>query len=128
EQEAIGSRIIEVPEELERFENRDTHAQFVAYVPAGSVKKGETLASTGGGRTVVCAGCHGKGLSGTSEVPGIAGRSPTYLFRQLYEFKHGGRNGVQSQQMKPTVENLALEDLIALAAYAASLAPAVHEE
>jgi cytochrome c553 len=128
ELEAIGQRIIEVPEALEQFENRDTHARFVAYVPPGSVKKGEALAATGGGKTVACAGCHGRALSGAGDVPGIAGRSPTYLFRQLYEFKHGGRTGVQSQQMKPTVENLALEDMIALAAYAASLAPAAREE
>ena len=128
ELEATGQRIVEVPEVLEQFENRDTHARFIAYVPSGSLKKGEGLAATGGGKTVACAGCHGRTLSGTAQVPGIAGRSPTYLFRQLYEFKHGGRTGVQSQQMKPTVENLALEDMIALAAYAASLAPAVREE
>jgi len=83
---------------------------------------------TGGGKTVACAGCHGRSLSGTAEVPGIAGRSPTYLFRQLYEFKHGGRVGVQSALMKPTVEHLALEDMIALAAYAASLPPAPRED
>ena len=128
ELEATGQRIIEVPEVLEQFENRDTHARFIAYVPPGSVKKGEALAATGGGKTVACAGCHGRSLSGTAEVPGIAGRSPTYLFRQLYEFRHGGRAGVQSQLMRPTVENLAPEDMIALAAYAASLAPAAREE
>jgi cytochrome c553 len=128
ELEATGQRIIEVPEALEQFENRDTHARFVAYVPPGSVKKGEALASSGGGKTVACAGCHGRTLSGTGEVPGIAGRSPTYLFRQLYEFRHGGRAGVQSVLMKPTVEKLAPEDMIALAAYAASLPPALREE
>ena len=58
----------------------------------------------------------------------IAMRSPTYLFRQLYEFKHGGRSGTQSALMKPTVENLALEDMIALAAYAGSLPPAPRED
>ena len=128
ELEAIGQRIIEVPEVLEQFEKRDTHARFIAYVPPGSVKKGETLAATGGGKTVACAGCHGRALSGTGDVPGIAGRSPTYLFRQLYEFKHGGRAGVQSALMKPTVENLALEDMIALAAYAGSLPAAPRED
>jgi cytochrome c553 len=128
ELEATGQRIIEVPEVLEQFENRDTHARFVAYVPPGSVKKGEALAASGGGKTVACAGCHGRALSGAGEVPGIAGRSPTYLFRQLYEFKHGGRAGVQSALMKPTVEHLALEDMIALAAYAASLTPAARED
>jgi len=128
ELEAIGQRIIEVPEALEQFENRDTHARFLAYVPPGSVKKGEALAATGGGKTVACAGCHGRTLSGAGDIPGIAGRSPTYLFRQLYEFRHGVRAGAQSALMQPTVENLALDDIIALAAYAASLPPAPRED
>ena len=123
EHESIGQRIVEVPEVFERFEARDTHARFIAYVPLGSVKQGELLATTGGGKTVACAGCHGSGLTGTAEIPRIAGRSPTYLFRQLYEFKQGARAGAQSALMKPTVENLAVEDMIALAAYAASLSP-----
>jgi len=123
EEEAIGNRIVEVPEDFERFENRDTHARFIAYVPPGSVKRGEAMAATGGGKTVVCSTCHGAGLRGTDEIPGIAGRSPTYLFRQLFEVKNGTRAGANAAQMRPTVENLALEDMIALAAYAASLAP-----
>jgi len=123
EHEALGSRIIEVPEVFERFESRDTHARFIAYVPPGSVKKGEALATSGLGKTVACGSCHGPGLVGTADIPGIAGRSPTYLVRQLYEFKHGMRAGPQSAPMKPTVENLAVEEMIALAAYAASLPP-----
>jgi hypothetical protein len=43
EKEPIGKRIIEVPEVLEQFANRDTHAQFIAYVPPGAVAKGEAL-------------------------------------------------------------------------------------
>jgi cytochrome c553 len=127
EQEALGSRIIEVPEAYERFESRDTHARFIAYVPPGSVKKGEALAASGGGKTVACASCHGPGLAGTADIPALAARSPTYLVRQLYEFKHGVRAGAQSVLMKPTVENLAVEDMIALAAYAASLPPRAQD-
>src|SRR6267378_3963916 len=123
EQEALGQRIVEMPEIFEQFENRDTHARFVAYVPKGSIQKGQELAATGGGKTVQCASCHGLDLKGVAAVPGIAGRSPTYLFRQLYDFKHGARAGAAGAQMKPTVENLAVEDMLALAAYAASLAP-----
>jgi len=123
EQEAIGERIIEVPEVLEQFENRDTHARFIAYVPPGSVEKGRALAAGGGGKTVQCASCHGPELKGVGLIPGIAGRSPTYLFRQLYDLKHGARAGVAAAQMKPTVENLAIEDMIALSAYLGSLAP-----
>ena len=127
EQEALGARIVEVPEIFERFESRDTHARFVAYVPPGSIKTGEALAATAGGKTVACAGCHGAGLTGMGDIPRLAGRSPTYLVRQLYEFKHGFRAGAQSALMKPTVENLALEDMIAVSAYAASLPPA-HQD
>ena len=123
EQEALGQRIIEMPEVFEHFESRDTHARFVAYVPPGSIEKGRALATTGGGKTVQCASCHGPELKGVGAIPGLAGRSPTYLVRQLYDFKHGARKGAESPQMKPTVENLAIEDMIALAAYVASLAP-----
>lgn len=48
--EAIGNRIIEMPENLERTELRDADSSFIAYVPAGSVKKGEELASGGRGQ------------------------------------------------------------------------------
>src|SRR5467141_861303 len=123
EQEALGQRIVEMPEIFEQFENRDTHARFIAYVPKGRIQKGQELATTGGGKTVQCASCHGQDLKVVAAVPGIAGRSPTYLFRQLYDFRHGARAGAAGAQMKPTVENLAVDDMLALAAYAASLVP-----
>jgi len=124
EKESIGRRIIEVPEDLEQFERRDARARFIAYVPVGSIRKGRTLATTGGGgRTVACGDCHGADLKGIAPIPGIAGRSPSYIVRQLYDFKHGARAGDGVDFMKPTVAKLTLDDMIALAAYAASLAP-----
>jgi cytochrome c553 len=121
--EPIGQRIIEVPEDVQQFVSRDTRARFIAYVPPGSIKKGQALATTGGGKTVQCGTCHGPDLKGVGPVPGIAGRSPSYMVRQLYDYKHGARAGVDSAQMKPSVEKLTIEDMIALAAYAASLRP-----
>jgi hypothetical protein len=51
ESEPIGNRIIEIPEDLVQFENRDAHSRFIAYVPIGSIKKGGDLAVKGvGGR------------------------------------------------------------------------------
>jgi cytochrome c553 len=123
ETEPIGQRILESPEDLERFVSRDSRVQFIAYVPPGSVEKGKTLATTGAGRTVQCSICHGPELKGLGPIPPIAGRSPSYLIRQLYDFKHGARAGLYSPLMKPTVEHLTLDDMIALVAYAASLAP-----
>jgi cytochrome c553 len=125
EREAIGERILEVPEDLEQFESRDSRARFLAYVPVGSLKRGRALVSTGaaGGelRTAPCGPCHGPDLRGLGVVPGIAGRSPSYLVRQLWDFQHGARAGAGSAPMRPTVERLTLEEMIALAAYLASL-------
>jgi cytochrome c553 len=124
EKEPIGQRIIEVPEDLEQFVSRDTRSRFVAYVPLGSIQKGQVLSTTGaGGRTVQCGTCHGADLKGVGPVPGIAGRSPSYIVRQLYDYKHGFRAGPGNELMKPSVEKLTVEDMIALAAYAASLTP-----
>jgi cytochrome c553 len=124
EKEPIGQRVIEIPEDLQQFVSRDSRSKFIAYVPTGSVQKGQALAATGGGgKTVQCGVCHGADLKGVGPIPGIAGRSPSYFVRQLYDFKHGARAGVASAQMKPSVENLTIEDMIALAAYAASLTP-----
>lgn len=124
EREPIGQRIVEVPANLEHFVSRDSRAQFIAYVPISSVGRGRALvADGGGGKTVPCAGCHGLDLKGLGDIPRIAGRSPTYLVRQLYDFKHRARVGVGSLQMQPVVERLEIEDMISIAAYAASLPP-----
>jgi len=121
--EPLGQRIVEIPENLEQFASRDSRSRFIAHVPPGSVEKGRALAATGGGKTIPCATCHGPDLRGLGPIPGIAGRSPSYLVRQLYDLKHGTRAGPSSALMKATVEKLTVEDMLVLAAYAASLAP-----
>lgn len=122
--EPLGQRIIEVPENLEQFERRDGRSRWVAYVPPGSVQRGQKLVSSGGdGKTVSCGVCHGPDLKGLGPIPGIAGRSPSYLVRQLYDFRAGVRGGPGSALMKPVVEKLSMDDMISLAAYAASLSP-----
>ncbi|WP_316398197.1 c-type cytochrome [Bradyrhizobium sp. 33ap4] len=122
EKEPIGQRIIEIPENVEHFVSRDSLARFIAYVPVGSVQKGRALATNSDLR-VQCAACHGADLKGTVAAPGIAARSPTYMFRQLYDLRSGARKGAKSELMKPVVENLSIGDMIALAAYSASLMP-----
>jgi cytochrome c553 len=124
ESEPIGRRIIEVPEDLAQFENRDARARFIAYVPVGSIQRGKDLVAKGvGGGGTQCAGCHGPGLGGVGDIPPIAGRSPSYAVRQFHDFKSGARAGAGSELMKPVVEKMTLDDMIALAAYAASLPP-----
>jgi cytochrome c553 len=122
--EPIGSRIIEISENLERTELRDSKSGFVAYVPTGSIKKGQALATNGGnGKTIQCAICHGAGLKGLGNVPRLAGRSPSYIVRQMWDIKNGNRNGPWTQLMKDAVARLTVDDMVALAAYTASLEP-----
>jgi len=123
--EPIGTRVVEIPEDLERTRLRDDQSGFVAYVPRGSIERGAALATTGGadGRTVRCDTCHGEGLLGLGPVPALAGRSPSYLARQLYDFKAGNRAGAWSPLMAEVVRRLAVEDVVDLVAYAASLDP-----
>jgi cytochrome c553 len=121
--ESIGQRIIEMPENLERTELRDSTSGFIAYVPVGSIRKGEALITNGAGKTSPCAICHGTELKGLGPVPALAGRSPSYIARQLYDIKHGVRNGQWAELMKSVVAGLSEEDMVAIAAYTASLAP-----
>jgi len=120
--EPLGRRIVETPEDGERFELRDPHSGFIAYVPNGSLTRGAALAS-GGNKTLPCNVCHGSDLNGLGPVPGIAGRSPSYLVRQLWDFKQGTRKGEWAPLMQQVVAKLALDDMIDLIAYVSSLAP-----
>ncbi len=124
ETEALGQRIVDVPVDIDQFEHRDPRSKFIAYVQPGSIAKGEVLVKTGGsGTTVACASCHGSDLKGLGAVPAIAGRSPSYVVRQLYDIQQGTRAGALSVLMKPTVEKLTGEDMNAIAAYLATQQP-----
>jgi cytochrome c553 len=122
ETEPVGNRIIEVPDNTEATETlRDDHSAFTAYAPIGSIKKGETLVSTGGGgKTVQCGICHGTNLEGVGPVPPLAGRSPSYIARQIYDMQHGARKGSWSALMQRAIEKLTSEDIVAISAYIAS--------
>ena len=122
--EPLGQRIIEVPAQPEATEVlRDPRSGFIAYAPVGSIKKGEVLVTTGAGKTVQCGMCHGADLKGLGPVPGIAGRSPSYLVRQMYDMQQGTRKGEWTDLMKPVVSRLSDEDMLNIAAYAASRKP-----
>jgi cytochrome c553 len=122
--EAIGTRIITLPEDQALARLRDPRSGFVAYVPPGSIARGRALAETGGdGKTVACGICHGDGLKGLGNVPRLAGVHPIYLARQLYHFREGTRKGPDAALMRRPVTQLTDEDIVNLSAYAASLSP-----
>jgi len=122
--EPINNRIIEVPQDRELATARHPNSGFTVYAPTGSLARGEELVTTGAdGRTMQCAVCHGEGLSGLGDVPRLAGISPTYVVRQLNDFKNGDRAGTLASLMNLAVVNLTEEDMVAIAAYLASLDP-----
>jgi cytochrome c553 len=116
--EPIGHRILEIPADPLGTEIRDPHAGFIAYVPPGSIAKGEALVKNG-----QCGLCHGETLKGLGEVPRLAGLQPLYIARQLFDLQYGSSNGKAAALMKKTVAHLSEDDIIAISAYLGSLSP-----
>jgi cytochrome c553 len=123
-----------VPEEEERSETlRDPRAGFIAYVPEGSLARGKGLVRLGGarivnneiiqGKTTACTACHAPDLMGIGDVPPIAGRSPSYIARQLFDVQQGTRKGPGVDLMKTVVSKLTPDDITSIAAYVASKFP-----
>jgi cytochrome c553 len=132
--EPIAGRIIEMPEDVEQAETlRNPRSGFIAYVPPGSIEKGRDLVTTGGmrivgndivqGKTTPCVTCHGLDLMGVADVPPIAGRSPSYIVRQIWDIQQGTRNGAAVQLMKIAIAKLEPDDLVSIAAYVSSRVP-----
>jgi cytochrome c553 len=122
--EPIGRRILEIPEDPFRTEIRDPHSGFIAYVPPGSLARGEALVKgEAADKTAACARCHGEALRGKGEVPRLAGLQPLYVARQLFDMRYGSSAGKAAEPMKPVVANLSEDDIIAISAYLGSLPP-----
>ena len=122
--EPIGRRILEIPADPFLTEIRDPHSGFIAYVPPGSIARGEALVKAGdSGKTVQCTLCHGAALQGLGEVPRLAGLQPLYVARQLFDMQYGSSAGKAADLMKPVVANLSEDDIIAIASYLGSLPP-----
>ena len=105
--EPIGSRIIVLPQDAERAELRDPKSGFIDFVAEGQHRQGR---GAGGRRRRQDASpapsATARTLKGLGEVPGIAGRPATYIFRQLNDMKTGNRSGPWVELMKPVVAKL----------------------
>jgi cytochrome c553 len=122
--ESLGDRIVEFASDPERHEVRDAATRYIAYVPPGSIARGRAIATkTTKSNPKPCVSCHGETLRGVKLVPPVAGRSPTYLMRQLLAFKTGARSSKEGAPMREVVEKLSVDDMIAVAAYVASRKP-----
>ena len=127
--EPLGERLIEIAPDGERHEHRDDRMRYVAYVPPGSISRGRRIAHSGEqGVATACVTCHGARLQGVGPIPPIAGRSPSYLLRQLLAFQSGARASAAGQPMQPVVADLKIGKMIDVVAYAASLQPASNSK
>jgi cytochrome c553 len=120
-EEALGERLLEMAPDITRHERRDPDLRYIAFVPPGSVSRGQRVAQNGKrGVAEACVSCHGKRLQGAGFAPALAGRLPSYLLRQLLAFKSGDRAGPAAPPMQAVAAHLGLADMIAVAAYAAA--------
>jgi cytochrome c553 len=120
-EEALGQRLIEWAPDFARHERHDADARYTAFVPPGSLARGREIFMSGlPGVTQPCSGCHGERLQGMGLIPPLAGRSPTYLLRQLVAFQTKDRSGLMATPMQVVVAKLELADMISLAAFAAA--------
>jgi cytochrome c553 len=126
--EPIGERIIETPVSAHDTEFlRNSRSGFIAYVPPGSLEKGKALVvngtTAGGAKVTACTVCHGNDLRGLGPVPPLAGRSPSYIARQLYDMRSGNRSGAWTPLMAAVLAQLGPDDLLTASAYLSSLSP-----
>lgn len=119
--EPLGQRLIELADDEARFEARDPNGTYTAFVPPGAIGRGRKLAR-GLGETagVACSTCHGVGEAGGGIAPPLAGRSPSYLARQLHAFRAGVRANAEAAPMLEIARRLDDGAIIDLAAFLAA--------
>jgi cytochrome c553 len=110
-----AGEIVEIPDDNLRAEARDTRMPWTAYVPPGTLNSGKQVATK-----YQCATCHGANLEGIGPVPALAGRSPSYTMRQLFDMKTGARRGPWAELMKPIVTRMSVQEMAAVSAFAAA--------
>lgn len=111
--EATAQRIVETPVDFERFERRDPRSEYIAWGPPGSIARGRAVVTRIG-----CPACHAARMNHWG-----AGRSPSYIVRQLLAFRSGARHDPQSGPMHAVATRLTTGDMLDVAAYWASLTP-----
>ena len=127
--EQVGNRLIEVANTPAAVRQMDRNRLLLptCRLPAalGGGKALVLVTTGGGGKT------HGlqrlpwrHSYRAWIDVPGIAGRSPVYIARQIYSFRNNVRKGPMADIMKNVVGKLSDNDVIAVSSYVSSLNPA----
>lgn len=99
-------------------EDINNYGAYFAVQQAAKAGGDPALSLKGKDKATVCLGCHVTSGEGNGQYPRLAGQQPSYLAKQLADYKSGARiNGV----MQAIAGNLSEEDIKALAAFFASL-------
>ena len=123
ETEPLGKRIIEMPEDNAR-RSVPRSARRVRRVRAGGQHQERRGARENRRRQDDrVRRVPRRGFEGLGPVPGLAGRSPSYMRATDVRHADGRAQRVVGGLMKPVVAKLTEEDLINIAAYTASLTP-----
>jgi len=91
-------------------------------VPKGAIARGRALAEHGATGVPACITCHGAALFG------IAGASPSFLARQLMNFRAKARNDPGAAPMQAVAAGLTDAQIIDAAAYVGSHKPWTRAE
>ena len=120
--ESLGLRIIEGPVDRDQFELRNPATRYIAYVPNGAIARGRAIAEHGAAGGPACKSCHGQTLVG------IAGATPSFLARQLMNFRSQMRNDPGAAPMQAVAAPLTDTQIIDVAAFVASRRPWTRAE
>ncbi len=121
--EPIGNRVIEVMDDPPHAFLDDHDSPMTDYVPVGAIARGQALVASGGPGGQPCAMCHGTDLRGLGNAPALAGRSPPYLARNLWDIKTGTRKGPAVALMQAPARDLTPSQIVDITAYLASRKP-----
>ena len=126
--EPMGERIIEVSNDPTLGDWGDERIGYTAYVPPGSIARGAVISAQGNGAVAACESCHGAQLTGQMMrgiglAPPLAGRSPTYIVKELILFRLGYRTDPAALPMRAEASQLTVPEMVDVAVYAASRKP-----
>ena len=103
---------------------RSWMASILVLTAVSGAEAQDDAVTVGKALSAPCATCHGSdGMAIMPIYPNLAGQNETYLVNALKSYRGDLRQGPTAGLMTPMAKTLSDEDIAALAAYYASLAP-----
>ncbi|MFN3593128.1 MAG: c-type cytochrome [Thiobacillaceae bacterium] len=113
----------EAPPAAAKAPASDTPAAPPPATPAAEAPANPLVATGEAKYRTVCAVCHGQRAEGMGNYPRLAGQGSDEIRSKLLDYRAGKQMGPLTAIMAATAKGLSDEDIEALSAYIASLAP-----